>query len=72
MASTADAEHRAVKTICSNTVQAYTVMNPHKRRQTEPIIKKENNIGYVLCVEMASRKRQTYKYEDKNICTICV
>ena len=34
MASTADAEHRAVKTICSNTVRAYTVMNPHKRRQS--------------------------------------
>ena len=53
---------------------------PQKSTQslkTEPRIKRENTIGYILCnvhvcVEMASRKRQTYQNEAKNLCTICV
>jgi len=45
--------------------------------KTEPRIKRENNIGYILCkvharMEMANDKRQTYQNEAKNWCTICV
>jgi len=45
--------------------------------KTEPRIKRENNIGYILCkvharMEMANHKRQTYQNEAKNWCTICV
>ena len=52
---------------------------PLKTKQslkTEPRIKREYNVGYILCkvakLEMASRKRQTYQNEAKNLCTICV
>jgi len=44
--------------------------------KTEPRIKRENNIGYILCkVHMWKwpvKKRQTYQNEDQNLRTICV
>jgi len=44
--------------------------------KTEPRIKREYNIGCILCKihawKMASRKRQTYQNKAKNLCTICV
>ena len=52
---------------------------PHKRRYSDWKLSQEFKGKYywlrslqTTCVEMASRKRQTYQNAVKNLCTICV
>jgi len=61
------------------TVTKHLTYYTHKRRQSrwknEPRVKREKYWLHYLQstrVKMASRKRQTYQNEAKNLCTICV